>query len=110
VQIAVARVLLVDPEPLGRSDDVGAVERTDPQVAERPLDPGLERVQADVLDEQPQEVLVREWAGGILFIPEALAGEVAVDLLAVFGVRVESLLVRNSSHRHDSISYEIISQ
>jgi len=83
VQIAVARVLLVEPEPLGGADDVAAVERTDPQVAERPLDPGLERVQADVLDEQPQEVLVREWAGGILFIPEALVGEVAVDLLAV---------------------------
>ena len=58
VQVAVARVLLVDPEPVDRPHDVAAVERPDPQVGQRPLDLGLERVEPDVLDQQPQEVLV----------------------------------------------------
>ena len=38
VQVAVARVVAVDAEPVGRAHDVAAVERADAQVGQRPLD------------------------------------------------------------------------
>ena len=40
VQVAVARVLVVDAQPVGRADDVAAVERADLQVLQRALDRG----------------------------------------------------------------------
>ena len=58
LQVAVARVLLVDAEAVGRAHDVAAVERADAQVGQRPLDLRLDRVEPDLLDHQPQEVLV----------------------------------------------------
>ena len=45
-------------------------------------------LQADLLDQQPQEVLVRE----ALLVGEALVGSVCVYVRAVLGVRVQALL------------------
>ena len=87
-QVLVARVLRVDPEAVARSHDVAAVEGPDLQVRQRALDFLAQRVQADLLDEQPEEVLV----GQAVLVGEALRGERLVDLPAVLGVGVEALL------------------
>ena len=78
----------VDPQPVGRPHDVAAVERPDAQAGERPLDHRGDLVEADLLDHQPQEVLV----GDRLGVGEALARERLVDVVAVLRVRVEPLL------------------
>ena len=76
VQVGVARVLAVDPEPVGRADDVAAVERPHAQVGQRALDLGLDHVEPDLLDQQPQEVLV----GDALLVGQALGRQRLVDV------------------------------
>ena len=88
VQVAVARVLAVDPEPRGRAHDVAAVERSHAQVGQRPLHLRAHRVEPDLLDHQPQEVLVDD----ALLVAQALARQRLVDVLAVLAVGVEPLL------------------
>ncbi len=68
VQVVVARVLGVDPEALARAHDVTAVEGADPEVRQRTAHFRAQLVQADLLDQQPQEVLV----GEALLVAEAL--------------------------------------
>src|SRR3954452_5694779 len=88
VEIRVARMRAVDAQAVGRADDVAAVERADAEVLERPLHARAQLVEPHVLDEQPEQVLVRE-AGLVL---EPVVAQVGVDVLAVVGVRVEALL------------------
>jgi hypothetical protein len=88
MQVVVARTLGVDAEALARAHDVAAVEGADAEVGERPAHLRAQRVEADLLDEQPQEVLV----GESLLVAEALGRERGVDVGAVLGVRVEALL------------------
>ena len=88
LQIAVARVLLVDLDAIVRAHDVAAVEGADLQPGERTADLAAQRVEPDLLDEQPQQVLV----GQALVVGEPLVGEVGVDVIAVLGVRVQALL------------------
>jgi hypothetical protein len=51
-------------------------------------DPFAQALEADLLDQQPQEVLVRQ----PLLVAQPLSGEVLVDLRAVFGAGVEAFL------------------
>ena len=81
-------MLAVDPQPVGGADDVAAVERPDPQVGERPLDHPGDRLEPDLLDHQPEEVLV----GDALLVGEALGRERLVHALAILAVAVEPLL------------------
>ena len=88
VQVVVARVLGVDPEAVARAHDVAAVEGADLEVRQRALDFLAQRVEPDLLDEQPEEVLV----GEAELVGETLGGERLVDGRAVLGVRVEPFL------------------
>ena len=88
VHVAVARVLLVDAQPVDGAHDVAAVEGAHLEVGERALDLGAQRVEADLLHQQPQQVLV----GQAALVAQALVGEVRVDVVAVLGVGVQALL------------------
>src|SRR5947207_5637770 len=79
VQVVVAGMLCVDAQPVARAHDVAAVEGADAQVGERPRHARAQLVEPDLLDEQPQEVLV----GQALLVAEALGRERAVDVLAI---------------------------
>ena len=59
VQVLVARMLGVDPETVARAHDVAAVEGADPEVVSGRTTRRAQLLQADLLDEQPEEVLVR---------------------------------------------------
>ena len=72
LQVDVAVGVLLVAEALLRAHDVAAVEGPDPQAGERPLDLLGEAVEAVVLDQQPEEVLVGE-AVLVLLVGEALA-------------------------------------
>ena len=76
VQVVVAGVLCVDAQAIARTDDVAAVEGADLEVRQRALDFRAQRVEADLLDEQPQEVLVRQAE----LVGEPLGGERLVDV------------------------------
>ena len=88
VQVRVARGVARDAQPVGRPHDVAAVEGADPQVGQGPLHLGAHGVEPDLLDHQPQEVLVDD----ALLVAQALARQRLVDQLAVLGVGVEPLL------------------
>jgi hypothetical protein len=80
--------MLLVAEARGRAQDVAAVERTDPKPFERPHHQLAQAVEAVVLHEQPEEVLVRD----PLLVMESFGGEHLVYVAAVAGVRVEPLL------------------
>ena len=71
-----------------RAHDVAAVEGADAQVRQRPLDLLAQRLEPDLLDQQPEEVLVRD----ARLVMQALGGERGVDLGAVDRTRVQALL------------------
>ena len=73
LQVDVAVGELAVAEALLRADDVAAVEGADPEAGERPLDLRGEAVEAVVLDQQPEEVLVVPEAVLVLLVGEALA-------------------------------------
>jgi hypothetical protein len=88
-QVAVARALGgVDAEAVDRAHDVAAIEGADLEVGQRPADPRAQLVEADLLDQEPEEVLV----GQALLVVQALGGEVLVDVRPVLGVGVQALL------------------
>ena len=62
LEVVIARMLSVDPDALARPHDVTPVERSHAQVGQRPLHTRAQGVEADLLHQQPQEVLVRESA------------------------------------------------
>src|SRR5215207_7523644 len=88
MEVGVARVVAVDAEAVARPDDVAAVERPDAQVAQRALDARAQLVEADLLDQDPEQVLVLD----ALLVAQALAVQVAVDQLAVLARGVQALL------------------
>src|SRR3954468_15458883 len=65
-EVLVALGPLVDAESLGRTDDVAAVERGDPESLERSLHAVAEGVEADLLGEDPEEVLVPPVVAGLV--------------------------------------------
>ena len=91
LEVEVALGVVVVAQPRLRPQDVAAVERADAEPGERPLHLLAQGLEADVLDQEPEEVLVGEpvLARDVL---EALAGERLVDVPAIGGVRVEPLL------------------
>ena len=88
-EVGVARVLVVDAQAVDRAHDVAAVEGADLEVGQRALDARAQLVEADLLDQQPQEVLVGR-------CPSRSSGRTRrqrlVDVRAVLGVGVEALL------------------
>src|SRR5512139_2073596 len=88
VQVEVALGILLVAEAVLRAQDVAAVEGADPESAEGALDLLGEPVEAIVLDQDPEEVLVGEPLG---VVGETLLGERLVDVRTVLGV-AEALL------------------
>jgi hypothetical protein len=91
LEVEIAIRVLVVAEPVLGPDHVAAVERADPQAGQRPLDEIGEAIEPVVLDQQPEEVFVRE-AVLALLVGEALAAQHLVDVGAIGRVGVEALL------------------
>ncbi len=91
LQIEVAVGELVVTESLLGSHDVAAIEGADSQAGERTFDLGGEAVEAVVLDQQPEKVLVGETVL-VLLVGEALTAQHLVDVGTVGGIGVEALL------------------
>ena len=72
VQVEVALGVLLVAEAVARAQDVAAVEGADLEPLERALHLLLQLVEAVVLDQDPEEVLVRE---ALLLVVEPLLGE-----------------------------------
>ena len=88
-QVGVARAFDgVDAQAVDGAHDVAAVERADLEVGQGAPDPRAQLVEADLLDQQPQEVLV----GQALLVRQALGRQRLVDVGAVLGVGIEALL------------------
>ena len=60
LEVLVATRVLVEAEPARGAHDVAAVEGSDPEPLERALHAIADRVEADLLDEDPEEVLVHQ--------------------------------------------------
>src|SRR5204862_3726203 len=88
VQVTIARVLFVYPQPVHGTNDVATVEGADAEVGQWSRDPLAQGVEPDLLDQQPQEVLVRD----PLLVAQPLVAKVGVDLLPIVAVGVQPLL------------------
>ncbi len=58
MQIAIPRMLRIDPKPIARPHDVAPIKRPNLQIGKRPLDEPPQILKPDLLNKQPREVLI----------------------------------------------------